>query len=59
MKKAAIFTVSLPQDMIDLINEYAALTERSRSAVTQEIITLGMGVISDKYNEMKAKENVE
>ena len=59
MKKAAIFTVSLPQDMIDLINKYAELTERTRSAVTQEIIILGMGVISDKYYEMKSKENAE
>lgn len=58
MKKAVVFTVSLPAEMVNLINEYAALTERSRSAVTQEIITLGMGVISDKYNEMKVKENV-
>ena len=53
MKNAVVFTVSLPAEMVNLINEYAALTDRKRSAVTQEIITLGLSVISNKYNEMK------
>lgn len=56
MKNAVVFTVSLPAEMVNLINEYAALTDRKRSAVTQEIITLGLSVISNKYNEMKEKE---
>lgn len=53
MKNAVVFTVSLPSEMVDLINEYSALTDRKRSAVTQEIIALGLSVISNKYNEMK------
>lgn len=51
MKNAVVFTVSLPAHMVDLINEYAELTDRKRSAVTQEIISLGLSVISQKYQE--------
>lgn len=59
MKNAVVFTVSLPSEMVDLINEYSALTDRKRSAVTQEIITLGLSVISNKYNEMKEMKEKE
>ena len=56
MKNAVVFTVSLPAEMVNLINEYSALTDRKRSAVTQEIIALGLSVIANKYNEMQEKE---
>lgn len=59
MKNAVVFTVSLPSEMVELINEYSALTDRKRSAVTQEIITLGLSVISNKYYEMKEMKEMK
>ena len=58
-KSKYVMTVSLDQKLIKLIDEYAALTSRTRSSVVDELITLGFGVLHNAFESMPTHNGKE